>query len=274
MIIVAMLLCGCSKNDTTGIDTNAGGLFIIGHGGTGDGGLQTEPINTFEAHRRAMEVYGADGVETDIQLSADGVLFMYHDFSLENATGCAGCIATNTASDIKNCAFKIDNDQQVGTVEDLLAYSAGFAVKPKVFLDLHVRDICGVEQGASGNYRKAMVDAVKLLADKYDAYDWLYLQCPDAELLKYALSIMPSLRVLLDGDIGQSEINSAVTYGFYGVAAHTGNITSDEVAQAHDAGLKVQIHRLLTQADISEALDMKPDYIMTDNLPLAVSMVR
>lgn len=43
------------------------------------------PENTLEAYAAAMD-YGADGVEIDIRASRDGVLFLFHDDTLERLT--------------------------------------------------------------------------------------------------------------------------------------------------------------------------------------------
>ena len=45
------------------------------------GAMRTSPENTIEALLRAQQE-GVDGIEFDVQLSADGELFLFHD---ENA---------------------------------------------------------------------------------------------------------------------------------------------------------------------------------------------
>ncbi len=57
---------------------------IVGHRGVrGDGG---PPENTLAAFARAAEE-GADGIELDVRLSADGELVLVHDPTLERVTG-------------------------------------------------------------------------------------------------------------------------------------------------------------------------------------------
>jgi glycerophosphoryl diester phosphodiesterase len=52
-------------------------LYVIGHRGAA--GLA--PENTLAAFSKALEI-GVDGVELDVQLSADGIAVVYHDFLL------------------------------------------------------------------------------------------------------------------------------------------------------------------------------------------------
>lgn len=48
------------------------------------------PENTLPAFYKGLEM-GANGIETDIQMSRDGVLFLFHDKMLERTTNGSGC---------------------------------------------------------------------------------------------------------------------------------------------------------------------------------------
>jgi len=63
------------------------------------------PENTLEAHAAAMD-YGADGVEIDIRRSADGVLYLFHDDTLERMTGGTGPVAGRRYAKLLGYAFK------------------------------------------------------------------------------------------------------------------------------------------------------------------------
>lgn len=58
------------------------------------------PENTLPAFLRAMEL-GADGVELDVQLSADGALFVLHDILLESTTSGHGAASRLTLAALK-----------------------------------------------------------------------------------------------------------------------------------------------------------------------------
>lgn len=57
------------------------------------------PENTFAAARRALEL-GADIIELDVRESADGVLYVMHDHTLERTTDGHGPIEYRTAAEI------------------------------------------------------------------------------------------------------------------------------------------------------------------------------
>ncbi|CAN5566396.1 glycerophosphodiester phosphodiesterase family protein [soil metagenome] len=62
--------------------------LILGHRGA----PAEAPENTLRAFRLALE-HGADGVELDVQPSADGVPVVIHDATLERTTGSRGAVA-------------------------------------------------------------------------------------------------------------------------------------------------------------------------------------
>ena len=58
------------------------------------------PPNTLAAFRRAAEL-GADGVELDVHLSADGVPVVIHDFTVDGTTDGSGPVAAMTLAELK-----------------------------------------------------------------------------------------------------------------------------------------------------------------------------
>ena len=63
------------------------------------GGCALGPENTLAAFDRGHAA-GADGLEMDVHLSADGVVVVCHDATLERTTDAAGPLGTRTAADL------------------------------------------------------------------------------------------------------------------------------------------------------------------------------
>jgi len=61
------------------------------------------PENTLAAFRAALEA-GARWLETDVQLSQDGVPFLFHDRGLQRLTGLRGPLADRTALELGSVA--------------------------------------------------------------------------------------------------------------------------------------------------------------------------
>jgi glycerophosphoryl diester phosphodiesterase len=59
------------------------------------------PENTMEAYRRAVEV-GADAIELDVHLTADGQLAVIHDDTLDRTTDATGPVAERTMDQLRS----------------------------------------------------------------------------------------------------------------------------------------------------------------------------
>jgi glycerophosphoryl diester phosphodiesterase len=69
--------------------------FVFAH----RGGAALAPENTLAAFDRGVAA-GADGIELDVHLSADGVPVVIHDGTLERTTGDAGKVTARTAAEL------------------------------------------------------------------------------------------------------------------------------------------------------------------------------
>ncbi len=70
--------------------------LVIGHRGA----AAYAPENTLESFRRALS-QGADALEFDVRLSADGVAMVFHDPTLERTTDGSGPLANHTAAQLQ-----------------------------------------------------------------------------------------------------------------------------------------------------------------------------
>ncbi len=73
------------------------------------GASQYAPENTLEAFRLAME-QGAEGIELDVHLSADGELVVIHDETLERTTNGKGLVKDHTLAQLQ--ALRADNHME------------------------------------------------------------------------------------------------------------------------------------------------------------------
>ena len=80
--------------------------------------------NTSSAFRAAIA--GGYGIETDLQISADGEAFVFHDDALGRLTEGSGRLADMTAAEIEAVRFKATGDRMM-TLGDLCDFVAGRA---------------------------------------------------------------------------------------------------------------------------------------------------
>ncbi len=128
------------------------------------GALGERVENTLPAFERALEL-GADGVELDVQLSADGEVIVFHDRDLVRLAGRDEAIDALSWSQLSQVA--LPGGQRIPRLSDLLAVWPATA-----WLD--------VELKAGG---EAMVDAV---LERLDGRDNTFLSSFDPRLLARA----------------------------------------------------------------------------------------
>jgi glycerophosphoryl diester phosphodiesterase len=90
--------------------------LLLGHRGAS----ADAPENTMRAFRLALE-QGADGIELDVQRSADGVPVVIHDPTLERTTDGAGAVASHTWSAITRVRSR---GEPVPRLEEVAAWAA------------------------------------------------------------------------------------------------------------------------------------------------------
>lgn len=123
------------------------------------------PENTLAAFQRAFEE-GADILETDLQLSADGVFMCIHDGSLERTTSGTGRVSDKTLAELKeysaNCRRVEFTAERIPTLSELLAVlPAGVALALELKSDRFLEpDICKklvAELRAAGVFDRTVV---------------------------------------------------------------------------------------------------------------------
>lgn len=68
------------------------------------GACAVAPENTLSAFRRAIEL-GADGIELDVQLSADGAVVVCHNFEVDQTSNGHGRIVAKSLAELKELDF-------------------------------------------------------------------------------------------------------------------------------------------------------------------------
>lgn len=94
------------------------------------------PENTFMSFYLGVNM-GADGIETDVQRTKDGVLVLFHDDTLDRVTGAEGSVADYTYRELSELLVKKgDLSDKIPTLDDFLRHFAfrdiTFAIELKI----------------------------------------------------------------------------------------------------------------------------------------------
>src|SRR5215475_9828286 len=138
------------------------------------GGALESTENTIGAFQRASRI-GADGIETDIRLTRDGVVVVYHDDYFGRVEGLAAPLRTRLISDMtygeltKQTLIAVGEDKggrRVPRLDDLLAQVKG------VLLNIELKRCAHFDE---------LVSKTILAMRKFPELDRVVLEAPDLE---------------------------------------------------------------------------------------------
>ena len=123
------------------------------------------PENTMLSFRKGLEMQ-ANGIETDVQITKDGVLVLFHDDTLDRVTGQTGCIADYTYAELLTFdVIKGEQREKIPTFEEFLKE---FGDEDITFaIELKVKGVA--KQTAEMIYKFGVQDKVIITSFIYDA---------------------------------------------------------------------------------------------------------
>ena len=223
------------------------------------GGSALAPENTVAAFDSGL-AHGADGLELDVQLSRDGVVVVHHDRTLERTTTLTGPLDRLTADELA-----------MGNVPTLDLVLERYR-NALLIIELKVNSV-------------ELADAVVALVRKHDAVERVCLGSFGTRVLRAARAIDPAIAT----SAGREEVRWALYrsrcrwplaragYGGYQVPEYAGStrvVSPRFVADAHRAGLGVQVWTVDSESDASRLLGWGVDALITDRPDLIVPIAR
>ncbi len=156
--------------------------YIVAHRGA----CFFAPENTISAFRKAIEM-GVDGIETDVQLTADRQLVIHHNYVVDGTTNATGRIADMTLAELKALDFGSHKGpeyagERIATLDECLD-----AVHPLKLVNIELK----APVDRSIPYVEMVVEAVKA----HDMVEQTIISAFDHSLLKQVKELCPELRV-------------------------------------------------------------------------------
>ena len=85
-------------------------IEVVAHRGGPDEGAQPEPEHSLAAYLRAIDA-GADALECDVRLTADGQLVCVHDRRIDRTSSGRGVVSTMTLAQLEAVDFSVSADR-------------------------------------------------------------------------------------------------------------------------------------------------------------------
>lgn len=276
VVIASVLLVASSSITTAGVSvpgleaqSQPGRPFVIAH----RGGAQEFTENTIEAFQRAARI-GANGIETDIRLTRDGVVVVYHDDYFGRVEGLAPPQRTRLVSDLtyselaKSTLVPVGEDtggRHAPTLDELLAnMKSGL-------LNIEIKPC-----GRCDEMLKKTVAALK----RFPELDRVVLEAHGMELAeKLRAALGPRLKLQINPDFGASvpydaSLKQVLKFKPHSISVSYKKFSREIVEQAHDAGVEVWVWTVNT-IDVAEAMRLLgADAIKTDRPSALIELFR
>ncbi len=181
----------------------------IGHRGTGITRRGHFPENSLSSFAAAI-AEGAEGIELDVELTADGGLIVMHDDTLDRTTDCEGCVSAWTLAELRGCRLLDGNgdttDEAPPTLDEVFAVlptDALVNVELKAFANACLTDDTGpieLARAAAGEIRQLgeerrsffssfnRTTAGALKRENPDLYSALLYSIPSREHVEWAIA--------------------------------------------------------------------------------------
>jgi glycerophosphoryl diester phosphodiesterase len=223
------------------------------------GGSALKPENTIAAFDNGMAI-GADGLELDVHLSADGRVVVHHDRALERTTTLRGPIAARSAAEL-NAVGVPSLDEVLGRYGDA-----------RIIIEMKMNTAALAEAVVGAVRRAGAIDRVCL-----GSFGWRVLHAARRLEPRIATS---AAREEVRWALYQSWLHwplTRVAYGGYQVPELSGRtrvVSRRFVDAAHAAGLAVQVWTVDTDEDAHRLLDWGVDALITDRPDIIVPLVQ
>jgi glycerophosphoryl diester phosphodiesterase len=221
------------------------------------GGMALGPENTLPTFDAGMSA-GADGLELDVHLSADGAIVVHHDKTLERTTRGSGPVSAHTAAELSRLG--------VPTLDDVLQRyrNARIIVEMKQdeaalgeALARAVRAAGAVDRVCAAGFGPAAVAAVRRAL-------------PEMATSAHQLEVQRALRrTWLCWPLRSCEWQG---YQVPEIAGRIRVVSRRFVRYAHLAGLKVHVWTVDEEADMRRLLDWGVDGLISNKPRLAVAV--
>lgn len=259
LVLAAILILGAAPGQVYAtavfgaLRTPGDEAFVAGHRGD----RSAAPENTMPAFERAFASQMAF-VETDVQLTRDGVPVLFHDVTLGRTTNGRGHVAQKTLAEIKKLdAGRWYSAQYAGTrIPTLDEFFARLvATDKKALVELKFR------------WSESDLREVIQLISRHGLSSRVVLQSFSIETMLNLQTVSPQYpRIMLVRELPANPVPMAERFGVIALATTARAVAAqpDAVFRLHEAGLGVICYTLNTEDTWAEVRQLGVDGIITD----------
>lgn len=223
-------------------------VVVIGHRGAPTLALE----NTMSSFRAARD-QGADGVEFDVVLTADGKNIVLHDDTLDRTTNCTGPVTEKNLDQLASCT--LDNGEPIRTLDEVLVeLGPMFSI-----LFVEVKTVGGRFEEQADEAVRAVLEsgyASKIVISSYQAEINTQLAKRQADGINAGWD-----------DPTHDSLSLAKNAGSRWVLMPIASVSTSEGRVAEAMGKHVATYNITTRTEFLKAYDAGVTVMMTDSVP-------
>ncbi len=221
-------------------------------------GAHEQDENTLQAFQKTYD-QGLRGFETDIRMTKDGELVIFHDASLERMTGLQGIVEEMTAAELRNVKTKKGNPLLF--LDELLIFLED---KPGVYLELEMKtNPKAYPQELLEEYCDKLYKAAT--AKKPETSTYLFTSF-DKRPLQYIKATYPDADMLFitSSPLTKEVMQETLDLGINRVGCNLGGTSRKMVQEAQEAGILVSLWPGHSVNDFLLGVYLGSDYLCSD----------
>ena len=223
------------------------------------------PENTLPSFQQALQK-GADGVELDAKLTADGHVIVIHDPTVDRTTDGKGRVTSLPLEAVRKLdAGKWFNEKFTGTKVPLLEEVFAIVGKDKMI---------NIELTNYSSPRDGLVVKVCELLKRHNNYGQILFSSFFPSNLKIAAQILPEVPrglLAMPGLVGLWARSFGFMFGDYqALHPHISNTSREQMQRAHRLKRRVHVWTANTPEEINRLKEWGVDGIFTDDPQIAV----
>ena len=222
------------------------------------------PENSMVAFGAAVAL-GADEIEFDLRVTADGQIVVNHDPTLDRCSNGTGKLSDHTLAQLRELDF--------GSW-----YGAEFAgIQIPTFEDVLKKYACHVVMNVHINTEdQSAIQKIISLVRKYDCVKYCYFMVSDDESIRCIQSLGKDLRICVGHDSAQpwSIVDRAIALGAYKVQFFMKYVNQEMIDKAHEHGILCNMFYSDDPEQAENFLSMGIDTILTNRYQIISQVVK
>ncbi len=268
-LIVLLIITGsfsCSKDvPVINIDNlSAGTVLVLGHGGMGNKSLL--PMDSQPSLDKCLQS-NADGSEMDVRMSADGVLYLFHDQELKHATGSTGWFKQKTSEELDQLSYKwLKGEKHLLKLEDLLT-------KQQADNSRHYTFDCKLEHLDDTAYVYEFARKLAWLIEKFNLKNRCYLESFNSDFILWMNQAHPDYKMYLYCNKLVRAIELKSQLKVYGLVMDHQYLSAVQRDSIRSIGWRLTLFNVASTDEHRKALALQPDCIQTDDIDKTLTML-